>query len=359
VKIHISDLFANADLAAAITDGYVREQQHPQLPLKIYNYTERAQYEQVWTDVTRRCRGLIVAASGNVVARPFEKFFNYGDPLAGVLDLSAKSEVTDKLDGSLGVLYPARTGHAIATRGSFTSDQAIHGTEVLRARYQAFEPPDGMTVLFEIVYPANRIVCDYGTTDDLVLLGAVDIATGEAVGPDWVSGWWGPQAETFAAGTLAEALALPPRPNAEGVVVRLVDSGAMVKIKQDDYLALHKIVTGLNARVVWEQLGAGKSVRQVCDPLPDEFHPWVRKVAYDLIERATAILDTARDEHERIVAALPADWDRKDYALVAKDSDQRAWLFMLLDGKDPASRIWRTLRPLGDDRPVNHGEDVA
>jgi putative RNA ligase len=40
-----------------------------------------------------------------------------------------------------------------------------------------------MTVLVEIVYPANRIVLDYGGLDDLILLGAVDIATGRTFGP--------------------------------------------------------------------------------------------------------------------------------------------------------------------------------
>lgn len=359
MRPQLSDLFDPADLAEAIEAGYVRRQAHPTLPLEILNYTERAQFEQAWTSVTLTCRGLIADQVGEIVARPWRKFFNYGDPTCGTLDLNAKAEVLDKIDGSLGILYPAGDGWAIATRGSFTSEQAIHATELLRERYEDFTPPVGMTALFEIVYPGNRIVCDYGATDDLVLLGAVDIETGEAVGPDWLSGWWGPQAETFSADTLAEALALPPRPNAEGVVVRLVDSGVMVKIKQADYVALHKIVTGLNARVVWEQLGAGKTVREICEPLPDEFHPWIRKVAYDLIEKADLILDAASNEHARILTALPADWDRKDYALIAKDSDLRAWLFMLLDGKDTAPKIWRTLRPSGDDRPVHHGEDVA
>jgi RNA ligase len=302
MRPHLSDLFDPADLTDAVADGHVRRQAHSALPLEILNYTERAQFEQAWTPVTLKCRGLIADQSGEIVARPWAKFFNYGDPLAGVLDLNAKAEVTDKLDGSLGILYPAGDGWAIATRGSFTSEQAIHATEVLRDRYWGFGPPNGMTVLFEIVYPANRIVCDYGATDDLMLLGAVDIATGEAVGPDWISGWWGPQAETFAADTLAEALALPPRANVEGIVVRLVDSGVMVKIKQPDYVELHKIVTGMNARVVWEQLGAGKTVREVCEPLPDEFHPWVRKVAYDLIEKADQIRDAASEEHRRSTA---------------------------------------------------------
>ena len=39
-------------LAAMRTDGYVRAQAHPHLPLTIYNYTEKAAYENVWNDAT-------------------------------------------------------------------------------------------------------------------------------------------------------------------------------------------------------------------------------------------------------------------------------------------------------------------
>ncbi|MCO6011523.1 hypothetical protein NE236_41890 [Actinoallomurus purpureus] len=358
-KVHLGDLFDLGELAEMLDAGYIRQQIHPDLPLTILNYTEKAQYERVWTDVTRQCRGLIVRDGSYVVARPWAKFFNYGEHPDGALDLAAPAEVTDKQDGSLGILYLGTDGWMIATRGSFTSDQALHATTIFRRRYGDFEPPDGMTALFEIVYPANRIVLDYGNTDDLILLGAVDIATGEAVGPDWVSGWYGPMAETFPARTLGEALALPPRPNAEGVVVRLIDTGLMVKLKQEDYVQLHRIVTGLNARVVWEQLGAGKTVADTCEPLPDELHDWVKDLAADLTGKALAMLTAAREEHETILAGLPDGWTRKDYAAIAGRSTNRAWLFLLLDGKDPSPKIWRTLRPSGDDRPLNITEDVA
>lgn len=355
----IRELFDPAHLADVIEAGYVRMQTHPTLPLRILNYTEKAAYEGVWDDVTLTCRGLIVADSGEVVARPWRKFHNYGDQHCGALDLTASAEVTDKHDGSLGILYPTPDGWAVATRGSFTSEQAIHATALLRDRYDDFEPPDGMTVLVEIVYPANRIVLDYDGTDDLFLLGAVDIKTGEAVGPDWVSGWYGAQTDTFSAATLAEALALPPRPNAEGVVVRLVDSGQMVKIKQADYVALHRIVTGLNARIVWQMIGDGKTLADICEPLPDEFHPWVEEIAADLSHEMVQIITGARREHAQIVASLPNGWTRKDYAAIASKSANRAWLFMLLDDRDPSPKIWRTLQPAGDVRPTNYSEDAA
>lgn len=354
---HISDLFDLADLAQAIGDGHVRVQVHPSLPLKIINYTERAQYERVWTDVTRQCRGLIVDEHGQVLARPYAKFFNYGEHPEGSLDLAARAVVTDKLDGSLGILYPVNGGHAIATRGSFSSDQALHATGLWQERYAGVTTVEpGITYLFEIIYPGNRIVCDYGDLDDLVLLGGVEIATGMPVQVSWP----GPAATVFEYASLGEALKAPPRPGAEGLVVRFPDHGQlMTKIKQSDYVALHRTVTGLNARVVWERLGDGATPAEICEGLPDEFHSWVRDVAAELTGRRDQIVALAWAEHQGIVAALPDGWTRKDYAKAAGRSRNRAWLFLLLDERDPSDKIWRTLRPSSDARPGNYSEDTA
>ncbi len=357
--VTLGDLLDEAALAQAVEDGLVHRQVHPSEPLVIFNYTKQCQYERAWTDVNRTCRGLVVREeTGEVVARPWAKFFNYGEHPEGSLDLSAPAQVTDKMDGSLGIVYPATDGWAVATRGSFASEQALHATAVLRERYPHFEPPPGMTVLFEIVFPGNRIVVDYGTLDDLILLGAVDIAAGEAYGPDGVPGWDGPVTETLTAATLAEALALPPRPGREGVVVRM-PGPVMIKIKQADYLALHRLVTGMNARVVWERLGAGETIEQLCANLPEEFWPWVRETGGEMVSERDRIISEAAAEHARIIAALPQGWTRKDYAAVAGKSPNRAWLFNLLDGRDPAPGIWRTLKPSGERALVAYSEDTA
>ncbi|MFE1476476.1 RNA ligase [Streptomyces cyaneofuscatus] len=356
---HIDDLLDPALLARSLDAGYVREQTHPTLPLRIFNYAEKAVFEREWTEVTRQCRGLVIDRQGRILARPYAKFFNYSEHPEGTFDLDDTVVVTDKLDGSLGILYPLPDGgHAIATRGSFTSDQALHATKIWQERYaDTASVKPGVTYLFEIIFPENRIVCDYGALDDLVLLGGVDIATGTPLPADELP-WDGPRVDTFAFNTLADALAASPRPGAEGFVLRFPGhDNTMIKIKQDDYVALHRIITGLNARAVWERLGAGDTVAEICDGLPDEFHDWVKDVAADLMHQRDAILAEARAEHQRIRESLPVGSTRKEYALHASRSSMRAWLFMLLDGRDPSAKIWRTLRPEADVRPVNTTED--
>jgi RNA ligase len=331
------------------SEGFVRRQEHPSEPLMIYNYTAAAQYGRVWNDVTRQCRGLIVhSETGQLIARPFPKFYNYGEHEEGSLDVTAKAIVTDKLDGSLGILYPLSDGtHAVATRGSFTSEQAIHATEVWRSRYAMnWTPMSGITYLFEILYPSNRIVVDYGDRDDLVLLECLDTERGY---PSLDYGWPGPKVETFPYATLADALAAPPRPNSEGFVVYLPSLAwdIRVKLKQEDYVALHRIVTGLNERTVWQHLMDDKPLSELIEPLPDEFHPWVREVAERLTGSVEVLADEARAVHDAIVALLPPDWTRKDYALQAtkQRSELVPLLFLLLDGKDIQRRILYNLKP--------------
>ncbi|WIM95624.1 RNA ligase [Actinoplanes oblitus] len=341
-------------LAEAVGNGLIRTQRHPRLPFTIYNYTEACQYSGAWTPVTLACRGLIVDAAGRVAARPLRKFFNHTEPQAPALDATAKVTVTDKADGSLGVIYHDGSGYAVATRGSFASDQAIHATDMLRTRYPSFVPPAGLTVLVEIIYPGNRIVVDYRGLDDLVLLGAVEIVTGRSHGPDAVPGWPGPVVETFGYATLAEALAAPPRDGREGLVVHFTDADQRVKIKYPDYVRLHRLVTGLTPRTVWAVLATGGDLDVLLEPLPDEFHAWARGVAAELTAEVDARAAAVEAAFAEIVGGLPDGWGRKEFALAAVRSPHRGELFQRLDGHDYRPGLWQRVRPSAD-RPAAGG----
>ncbi|MGA5303138.1 RNA ligase [Nucisporomicrobium flavum] len=345
----LADVLDPVELTAAVDNGHVRMQRHPSRPYVIYNYTEACQYAGAWTPVTLACRGLIAASdSGEVLARPFPKFFNHTEGRAPSLRAGASVRVTDKADGSLGVIFRDGDGYAVATRGSFASAQALHATEVLRTRYANFVPPPDLTVLVEIIYPGNRIVVDYGPMDDLVLLGAVEIATGRTHGPDAVPGWPGPVVESFTYPTLAEALAAPPRDGREGLVVHFTGTDERVKIKYAEYVRLHRLVTGLTPRTVWEVLATGGDLDALTEPLPDEFHAWVLGVAGDLVASVDALAEGVEKEFAAIVADLPGGWGRREFAARAVRSPNRGALFLRLDGKDYRPGLWQLVRPPGD-----------
>ncbi|WP_305789534.1 RNA ligase [Symbioplanes lichenis] len=342
----LADVLDPAALAEAVRTGHVRTQRHPSRPYVIHNYTEACQYVGAWTPVTLACRGLIThAGTGEVLARPFAKFFNVSEPQAPVLDPATKVTVTDKSDGSLGIIWPDEDGWAVATRGSFASDQARHATRVLRTRYPDFVPPAGRTVLVEIIYPENRIVLDYAGLDDLVLLGSVDIATGRTGGPESVPTWTGPVVESFGYATLADALAAPARPGREGLVVHFPDEDIRVKIKYADYVRLHRLVFGLSARTVWEVLVSGGDLDALTAPLPDEFHAWVRTVATELTGSVEAARQDVEREFAAITARLPEGWGRREFAALAVRSPRRGSLFLRLDGKDYTPGLWDAVRP--------------
>ena len=67
----------------------------------------------------------------------------------------------------------------IATRGSFVSEQAIVATNILHQKYAHISLNTAYTYLFEIIYPQNRIVVDYGTLEDIILIGMLDTKTGK------------------------------------------------------------------------------------------------------------------------------------------------------------------------------------
>ena len=385
--MQIKDLMDPGLLREMLDQKYIRSQDHPVLPYRILNYTEHAQFDRMWNEATRQCRGLIASGeTGEVLARPFPKFFNHGEPGSAVLDLHAPAHISDKLDGSLGILYPGNGKWSVATRGSFTSSQAVHATRILREKYPRFWPQAGVTVLAEIVYPGNRIVLDYGDMDDLILLGGVDIETGTIFAPDMIPGWTGPMAEVMSARTLREALAMPPRVNAEGVVVRIRTD--MVKLKQADYIALHRIITNTSARVIWEHLAVNAckdlmakpkdwSTHLHLDParaqevlaagedwqgkmlhgVPDEFCGWFR----DTVETLTSRVGILRMDVTGIFADLekvhPAD--RKAFALAAKEYSCSGMLFRLLDGKDITTNLWAAVYPPAEKPWGQRSEDVS
>ena len=346
----LADVLDPAELASAVENGHVRVQRHPSRPYEIYNYTEACQYAGAWTPVTLACRGLIVS-EGVVLARPYVKFFNHSEGHAPALRPDAPVAVTDKADGSLGIIFRDGDEWAVATRGSFASEQARHATAVLRDRYAGFDPPAGLTVLVEIVYPENRIVLNYGGLDDLILLGAVDIATGRSFGPAAVPQWPGPVVDSFGYATLAEALAAPPRDGREGLVVHLTDTDERVKIKYADYVRLHRLVTGLTARTVWEVLVSGGDLDALTEPLPDEFHAWVTGVEAGLTGAVAELALAVEAEFAAIVADLPDGWGRREFAARAVRSEHRAALFLRLDDKDYRPGLWQLVRPAGDVTP--------
>lgn len=303
MKTYVWDLFPLGAFSEAFNEGLIRIQDHPSEPYSIATYTNKAVITRAWNEVTRQCRGLIWNhETGEVLARPFRKFFNMGEgSYAPDPDWSNPFRIYDKADGSLGILYPLTGGgHAIATKGSFASEQAIHATKVWKSRYEGKWAPRGsQTALFEIIYPENRIVVDYGEQDDLILLGGVEIGTGMSYGPDLVWHWPGPVIKEFVPDDEGlhgpDMLWIRDRPNAEGLVIHFLTGDYRLKVKQQDYIEKHRVVTNLSEKTLWVWLGKSpEHLREMISTLPEEHQSWARVAGQRMIQEYTSRWDKVR-----------------------------------------------------------------
>jgi hypothetical protein len=241
------------------------------------------------------------------------------------------------VDGSLGILYWVGDEPAIATRGSFTSRQAVEATRILRERYGQIRLDRSKTYLFEIVLPWNRIVVDYGDREDLVLLAVIDTASGEEL-PLAEIGF--PVVRRYdGIADLEALLEIEEERNREGYVVRFA-SGLRVKVKFEEYVRLHRLLTVVTARHIWDQLRAGSSIEAMPSwhLTSDEFKTWARGVEAELLAGFGEIESRCRVDFRDL-------GDRKTTALHFVTCPYPAVLFGMLDGKPYAEIIWKHLRP--------------
>lgn len=340
-------------LTALVEEGYLSRQKHPAYDLFIWNYTPRTQFENHWTPETMMCRGLITDPNGYVVARPFGKFLNWDQHTALLGPLPDEPfEVTEKYDGSLGIVVNYYGRLIVATRGSFASDQALHAANLLQTRYakQFFVP--GFTYLFEIIYPENRIVVDYGTMNDLVLLTIINNQTGHETNPD-VRDWPFPVRKSYVGITEIGQLLARQDPNAEGFVLRFIPSNVRVKIKLDEYKRLHRILTGISARRIWELLSQNQSLDPILERVPDEFYQWVQTVAAKLRLDFYALEEQGRQLAKQVSHLSPRD--RAAEIMRCPNVTVRYIAFQTLAGKFYEQGIWKAVKPAAE-RPFRQEE---
>lgn len=327
--------------------GLVYKQIHPTLPLIIWNYSEKVQYENLWDEITLQTRGLVTDNKGNVIARPFKKFFNMEE---GKHSPTKDFEVYEKMDGSLGILFNYNNQWILATRGSFTSDQAIKGKEILEKYAYQWLRID-CTYLFEIIYPENRIVVDYGDDESLTLLGVVKTDTGEEI--DMYKECFGfgiPLVKKYDGIKDYSELKSLINDNQEGFVVKF-SNGDRMKIKGEEYLRLHKIMTNMSTTAVWECLKNGDDIETILKDVPDEFYDKIKSYVRDLrygffqiSERAGKLHDGFRYGKYNDVDPEPTKKEFAEFVLKQQKVLQPV-MFAMWDKKNYDEIIWRIIRP--------------
>ncbi len=342
-------------------DHYLTGRTHHRLPLTIWNYTPKVQYSGFWTPDTRACRGLVTDESGKVIARPFQKFFNVEEH--HIDDLVGPWRAYEKFDGTLGIAFNYDDQWIMATRGSFVSEQAERGGQMLQ-HYMGQMDHGGLdpnfTYLYEILYPENRIVVDYDGEEKLVLLGMIH-AQKDWEGPAEYSAWsltYGfPVARCVAEGEDMEFLdKLPEKSNAEGYVIDYYDTIGRVKMKFETYKRLHRLVTGISTKRLWEMLKENQKPETDLPGFPlmsEGYQRWVRSQVSALRSAYMEIHEEIMREWANIVKHVGEPWlegnntrdHRRIFAMHAKNYTYANALFLLYDGIGYDEYVWKLVKP--------------
>jgi RNA ligase len=326
-------------------DGLLYKQVHPSLPLTIWNYTEKVQYENLWDEVTLSARGLVTDDTGDIVATPFHKFFNIEE---GKFEPTEKFEVYEKMDGSLGIVFWYEGQWVVATRGSFGSDQAIKAKELLK-KYNTDIMFRHLTFCFEVLYKNNRIVVDYGDYEGLVLLGTFDKNGKEYDVEMWREYGFDVVKKYDGIKDFKELKAMV-KDNQEGFVVKF-SNGDRVKVKGVEYLRLHKIMTNVTTTGIWEYLKNGEDVMELLKDVPDEFYKKIETYIKDL---RYSYFQISEDVGKRFDYKMYGKYndkepitDRKEFAewVFTQPKHLSGILFRMLDKKDYSEIIWNLIRP--------------
>lgn len=346
------------------SQGLITLRAHDELPLWIANYTPEVSYERLWDThpLLKQCRGLVVDSDGEVVARPFKKFFNIEehrefDSLEDI-PYGEYHKVYNKLDGSLGIIFWYNGKWRVATRGSFHSEQADKARELLK-NYETEKMDKYYTYLVEVIYPENRIVVNYGDREELVMVAKIHTETGKE--PMELSSLHESnvfpivEEEIFTINSLEkhrDKLDFSGEEK-EGYVVHF-ESGLRIKIKLDDYVRLHRLMTGLTARKIWGLLKEGEDIDELYKTAPDEVYKWIDEKRKEILTKKVLYTSISLDLYNSIKRLADdgcGNIDRKKFALAVqsnqtiKNLNLSSIMFSLLDNKDIEQKIWDLIKP--------------
>jgi len=337
-----------------VEEGYLSKSELDNLVL--YNYTQKTTFDGYWIPETLMSRGTIYdKTTGEVVSWAFPKFFNLQELAQEAVPFTLPNlpyKTFMKHDGSLGIHYRLNNKHKIATRGSFFSDQSVKGTQLLQ-KYNLDNLPEDINLLFEIIYPENKIVVDYGDVEELILLAGfysdgTELSLQELERLGLRCGFKLP---TVYEETIEELLkkAETLDSNLEGWVIRF-ENGFRVKIKGLEYLKLAKFIMHLSPLSIWEAIKDGR-FEEMLSMAPEEFEEDLKEIYKKLINQISHI----EKEYKKVAKQLKLEkvnLDNKEEIKNAsfeikkiKSSSLRKYLFLTMRCQDTFPFLLSLVKP--------------
>lgn len=271
----IKFLKADGNNFQKLTDVYgIKVKDYPEHNLVVLNYDQINSPKM--ESIVQECRGLILDYALNVVCRPFDRFFNYGEAETDKMDLTGYTYFP-KLDGSLIKVYYWNDSWRIATRGTAFAESDVGGWgiifEELTLRALGFDSlaifseamedegmPHHYTYLLELTAMENRVVTYYSEPSVTLLAVRNNLSGDYAPTENYAAYFWKTNSVVYGL-TIEDIIqkADSLKNLEEGFVGYDQQGVPRVKIKSAAYVAVHHIRgEGLNPKRIAELVISGE-----------------------------------------------------------------------------------------------------
>lgn len=289
----------------AILDDYVERgllRKAEDEDLVQYNYSEKTNNEGLWDDITMFNRGNIYEKkTGLLIAKSMPKFLNLGqlpEQKQKELSLKSKYNLTEKMDGCLGILYEYKGEVRCNSRGGFNNYVTDKIKELIPKYLMLKRILEHNTLNVEVISPETKIICDYGNIQELYLITAFcrDL--------DWQE--YSPSQLEF----ISQVMKMPRVKEThmswdallkwqrtanwekEGYVIRF-ENNERVKIKSEDYLKIAKIRANLCKHTLW------KLWKNDLEQNTESLKPYLENVPDELAKTAKKYMSELNEEMEK------------------------------------------------------------
>lgn len=298
--------------------GYILENKHPELPITIYNYSKKTQFESHWNEATKCCRGLVVADDGRVVVECVPKFFNLGQEGCEI-NTSHIHAISEKLDGYyISIKKDPEFGLIINSRGSFQNKYVDRARDLLSPA-TVDKLKEGFTYFCELCadFEGDEGIIVARHEIPKLICWAIKNEKNEEILPAAHSGpfetariFTPKEAERYLKGLV------------EGIVVCDMVTHERIKVKTEWYLNMHRLISGFTYNKVYDLVCSGRRIEE--EDVPDEFYPTAKKWQDEILKTLQEDISKAQFRYET-TKLLPD----KEFALLEKDDYMRSLVFCL------------------------------
>lgn len=326
-------------------------QYNEHLILAKYNMYDTDMYTNRFS-IYREARSLVIDLNQeNIVLCPFKKFFNINE-IPGETDVSTVFEqiqradlveITDKLDGSIIIARWYNNHIILSTSASLDknlSPQLAEAYQLFSNNYvQLCRENPSYTFMFEAILQSDKHVVNY-TDDQLYLIGARNIYNGTTLTYSEINNL-GKQynlltvlIENISLATCLHQQSLYKATDKEGwvIYIRIHGKEYRYKLKCDDYVAMHKLLSGNNTNdLLIYYVAEGKE-----DDLLSKIDISYRQQFLEKINLIKQYVNTQTQTINSLYESIPQNLDKKDFALYVQNNiphQYRSYMYKINQNK--------------------------